>query len=240
MIKTSPVYELHAEEFNIKLAEALKKFPEFIIHEWSHFVKTGVSRIKPPTGDDFWFRRAASILRQAYVRRIVGVNRLKTRYGGKQNRGMKPEIFRRASGKIIRNILQQAEAAGLLEKYNEPGKRAGRKLTTKGKELLESIEGDKPQISDNSQKQEIKTEEQEAIAKENLSEKPITDTKIENLGEENKPITITKEDKEETLKSNNSQNDSSEEQEKSEQVDIDKKDNIEEHTKTKEPSEVKE
>jgi len=208
MIKTSPVYELHAEEFNIKLAEALKKFPEFEVPEWSYFVKTGVSRIKPPTGDDFWFRRAASILRQAYVRRIIGVNRLKTRYGGKQNRGMKPEIFRKASGKIIRNILQQAEAAGLLEKYNEPGKRAGRKLTAKGKELLDSIRGDKPitdtkeQISetpittiDNPQnisseeqersgksdidKDKMKEDIQEVNAKENLSKKPITDIDAE-------------------------------------------------------------
>ena len=103
---TSPVYELHAEEFNIKLAEALKQFPEFKVPEWSYFVKSGVSRIKPPTGDGFWFRRAASILRQAYVRRIIGVNRLKTRYGGKQNRGMKAEIVRRASGKISRNIIK--------------------------------------------------------------------------------------------------------------------------------------
>ena len=139
MIKISPVYELPAEEFNNKLANALKQIPEFEVPEWSLFVKSGVSRIKPPTGNNFWFKRAASILRQAYVRRIVGVNRLKTRYGGKYNRGMKPEVFRKASGKIIRVILQQAEAAGLLEKYNEPGKRAGRVLTIKGKEFLEGI-----------------------------------------------------------------------------------------------------
>jgi len=52
---------------------------------------------------------------------------------------VQPEIFRKGSGKIIRVILQQAEAAGLLEKINEPGKRAGRKLTDKGRELLEGL-----------------------------------------------------------------------------------------------------
>jgi len=138
-MKTSSVYELKADEYNTKLAEALKQIPEFKEPEWSLFVKSGVSKVKPPTNKDFWFKRAASILRQAYVRNIVGVNRLRTRYGSKQNRGMRPEIFKKASGKIIRVILQQAEAAGLLEKYNVPGKRAGRKLTAKGRELMEGI-----------------------------------------------------------------------------------------------------
>ena len=40
---------------------------------------------------------------------------------------------------MIRTILQQSEKAGLIEKYNESGKRAGRRLTNQGKELLEGI-----------------------------------------------------------------------------------------------------
>ena len=52
---------------------------------------------------------------------------------------MRPEKFRRASGKIIRTILQQSEKAGLLEKFIESGKRAGRRLTKQGKELMEDI-----------------------------------------------------------------------------------------------------
>ena len=78
-------------------------------------------------------------MRQAYVRGIVGVNRLKTRYGSKKNRGMQPEIFRKGSGKIVRVILQQAEAAGLIEKTGDDAKKAGRKLTDKGKELMEGL-----------------------------------------------------------------------------------------------------
>jgi len=138
-LENNPVYEMPANKYNEKLAEALKQIPEFKEPEWSLFVKSGVSRIKPPTNKDFWFKRAASILRQAYIRKVVGVNRLRTRYGSKQNRGMRPEKFKKASGKIIRTILQQGEKAGLLEKYNVSGKRAGRKLTAKGKELLEGI-----------------------------------------------------------------------------------------------------
>jgi len=138
-METSPVYSLNVAEYNKKLAEILKGFPEFKQPEWSFFVKSGVSKKRPPVDDDFWYKRSASILRQIYIRKVVGVNRLKTRYGGKQNRGMKPEIFKKASGKIIRTILQQAEAAGLIEKTHESGKRAGRRLTKKGNELMDGI-----------------------------------------------------------------------------------------------------
>lgn len=138
-LKMNPVYEIPANEYNIKLAEILKSLPEFKQPEWSFFVKTGISKDRPPQEDDFWFKRAASILRQIYINKVVGVNRLRTRYGSKKNRGMKPERFKKSSGKIIRVILQQAEGAGILEKHNIPGKRAGRKITDKGKELLEGV-----------------------------------------------------------------------------------------------------
>jgi small subunit ribosomal protein S19e len=138
-MEISIVYEMPADEYNQKLAEALKQIEEIKEPEWARFVKTGVSRKRPPQDKDFWFKRTASILRQIYVNKIVGVNRLKTRYGGKQNRGYKPEKFVRASGKMIRVMLQQAETSGLLEKSTESGKRSGRKLTDKGKELMEGI-----------------------------------------------------------------------------------------------------
>jgi len=141
MEKTSVVYSMPVGEYNSKLAEALKQIEEFKEPEWVGFVKTGVARKRPPQEKDFWHKRAASILRQIYVRRFVGVNRLKTRYGGRKNRGMRPEVFKKGSGKIIRVILQQTEKAGLIEKAEQTkGTRAGRKLTDKGKELMEGVE----------------------------------------------------------------------------------------------------
>ena len=138
-MKISAVYQLQANEYNEKLAQALKQLPEFKQPEWSLFVKTGIAKKRPPQEKDFWHKRAASILRQIYVHKTVGVNRLKTRYGSRKNRGMRPEVFRKASGKIIRTILQQAEKAELLTKSNEIGRRAGRVLTEKGKKLMEQI-----------------------------------------------------------------------------------------------------
>ena len=130
------VYDIPVGEYNTKLAEELKKIPEIQAPEWSYFVKTSVARSRPPA-EEFWHKRVASILKQIYIKGVVGVGRLRTRYGGRKNRGMRPEEFRKGSGKIIRLILQQAEKAGLLEKSE--GKKKGRKLTSKGRKLLEEI-----------------------------------------------------------------------------------------------------
>lgn len=124
-------------KYNKLLADALKSIPEFNKPEWLDFVKSGPHRQRPILDPDFWHKRAASILRQIYIKKIVGVQRLRTRYGGRKDRGMRPPIFQKASAKIIRMIMQQAESAGLIEKST--GKKAGRQLTNKGKELLEEI-----------------------------------------------------------------------------------------------------
>ena len=133
------VYEVSAEKFNEKLAEALQELEEFKMPEWAFFVKTSTARARPPQDNSFWYKRAASILRQAYIRGVIGVNRLKTKYGGRKNRGTKPAEFRRGSGKIIRVILQQSEKAGFLEKTQ--GKKKGRQLTKKGLAFLNEIAG---------------------------------------------------------------------------------------------------
>src|SRR3990167_6826563 len=135
---TMGVYDTNSQEYNLKLAEALKKVPEFKQPEWAEFVKTGPAKVRPIDEPDFWHKRAASILRQIYKNKIVGVNRLRTRYGSRKDRGFQPPEFRRAGGKIIRTILQQADKAGLTEKTitKIKGRRAGRQLTKKGKELL--------------------------------------------------------------------------------------------------------
>ena len=139
----NPVFELNAQEYNLKLAEALKKVPEIKKPEWAEYVKSGSAKERPIDDPDFWYKRAASILRQIYKRGIIGVNKLRTKYGSKKNRGYAPEEFRKGSGKIIRTILQQTDTAGLTEIAKEikgvRSKKPGRQLTKKGKEFMEGI-----------------------------------------------------------------------------------------------------
>ena len=150
------------------LAEALKMMEEFAVPEWAHFVKTGVSRERPPVDDDFWYVRAASILRQLYIKGVVGVGKLRNKYGSRKDRGGRPDKFVKSGGKIIRVILQQAEAAGLVEKVLRL--QHGRRLTVAGRELLDSIE----------------VEEKKGLNFENLSVKSVEiveqDTDEEDVG----------------------------------------------------------
>ena len=121
----------------------MKNVPEFKKPEWANFVKSGPAKSRPVDDQDFWYKRAASILRQVYRKKIVGVSRLRTRYGSKKNRGVRPEEFRKAGGKIIRVILQQSDKAGFTEiaqiVKGVKGKKPGRQLTDKGKRFLEEI-----------------------------------------------------------------------------------------------------
>jgi len=131
------IRSVNAGEYNLHLAEALKKVPDLKQPTWLDFVKTSAHKQRPTFEPDFYHKRAASILRQVSIRGVVGVSRLRSRYGGRKKRGMKPAVFMKSGGKIIRLLLQQLEAAGLLEKSKS--KQAGRQLTEKGKKLLESI-----------------------------------------------------------------------------------------------------
>ena len=128
------VRDVPATEFNNKLKEELKKFEEIKPPEWSRFAKSGVSRERPPIQHDFWYIRAASILRRVYLNEPIGIQRLRTFYGGRKRRGHKPAKFRKASGNIVRKVLLQLEAAGLLVKDKK-----GRKITPKGRKLLDKI-----------------------------------------------------------------------------------------------------
>lgn len=131
------IFSKDSEKFITALAEKLKGMPEFVVPEWVLLVKSGTSRQRPPVNSDFWFIRTASILRQLYIRGVVGVGKLRTKYGSRKDRGGCPAEFRKAGGKIIRLILQQSEKAGLVEKVNKF--QHGRKLSQKGKDLLDSI-----------------------------------------------------------------------------------------------------
>ncbi|MFH1211845.1 MAG: 30S ribosomal protein S19e [Candidatus Woesearchaeota archaeon] len=106
--------------------------------EWAHIVKTGTSKQKPPVRGDWWFVRAAAVLRAIWKLGPIGVSKLRVKYGGKKNNGYTPAHFRKGSGKIIRLILQQYEKEGLVKQVSVNG-RKGRALTQKGKELLTSM-----------------------------------------------------------------------------------------------------
>ena len=118
-----------------KTAEELKKRME--MPAWAKLVKTGVSRERPPGNSDWWYVRSASILRRAYIDGPIGTSRLRSYYGGLHRRGHKPAHFARASGKVIRVILQDLERLKLIENAAKPKK--GRIITAEGRKLMDKI-----------------------------------------------------------------------------------------------------
>ena len=115
------------------VAEELKKIIKQ--PEWTPYVKTGTSRQKPPADKEWFFTRAASVLRAVALKGPIGVEKLRTKYGGRKNRGYKPEKFYKGSGSVLRKALQELDKAGLTAQ-TQKGVHKGRIVTSKGTSLL--------------------------------------------------------------------------------------------------------
>jgi len=120
-----------------KLSEELKKNENIKPPEWSKYAKSGVSEERPPFQEDWWFLRSAAVLRKIYLNGPVGVQRLRTAFGGRRRRGHKPPHHRKAGGKAIRLIIQQLEKSGYVQKVEKP--KRGRIVTSKGQGLLNKV-----------------------------------------------------------------------------------------------------
>ena len=135
---TTP-YDVPASQFIEKLAKYLKdNIEEVQPPDWAHTAKTGSHVEKQPQNPNWWYTRSASILRKIYTHGPIGIERLRADYGGRKDFGVKPEHAVKAGGSHIRKILQQLEAAGFI---NIEGIK-GRKMSTKGRKLLQEIADD--------------------------------------------------------------------------------------------------
>lgn len=129
------IKDVRRQKLTEKLGEELKAIEEIQAPDWSHFVKTGSFKERPPDQSDWWYLRAGSILRRVFEQGPIGVSKLRSLYGGRENRGSSPEKSRKGSGKIIRTILQQLEDVELVTKTEDKG----RKISPGGMALLDQI-----------------------------------------------------------------------------------------------------
>lgn len=132
------IYDVNTNELLEKAAKELQKIDTMKMPEWASYVKTGVGKERPPERGDWWYTRAASVLRKIYMNGPIGVSKLRARYSAKRNRGHKPEKVLKGSGKIIRTILQQLEKSGFI-KFEEKGVHKGRVIAPKGKSFLDKL-----------------------------------------------------------------------------------------------------
>ena len=129
------VYDVPPEKLIAKAAAQLKQMDTIQAPEWAEFVKTGMHTEKAPVQPDWWFTRAASVLRKVYVMGPVGSSRLAAEYGGYVDRGSKPNRAVKGSRAIARRCLIQLEKSGLVAK----DKKNGRVITPKGQAFLDKM-----------------------------------------------------------------------------------------------------
>jgi small subunit ribosomal protein S19e len=100
------------------ISEELKSNDKvFIPPEWAEFVKLGVAQENAPEQrKDWWFIRVASI------------------FGGRKNRGSKPERTFKGSGAIIRHAIHQLEKGGYVSQATD-----GRIVTPAGRSFVDSM-----------------------------------------------------------------------------------------------------
>ncbi|MFQ5975208.1 MAG: 30S ribosomal protein S19e [Candidatus Hydrothermarchaeales archaeon] len=128
------VYDIPASSVIDKASKELKKLKEVKPPDWARFIKTGSGREKQPEQKDWWYTRAASILRKIYIGGPIGITRLSRKYGSKKNRGFKPEARRKGSGAITKTIIKQLESIDLIKTTKK-----GRSITPKGVSFLDKI-----------------------------------------------------------------------------------------------------
>lgn len=128
--------EVPADALIKRLGEYLKEnVKEVRPPPWGQLVKLGVHKENTPEDPDWWYIRAASILRKLAVSaEPIGLNTFSVIYGGLKRRGSAPPHFRRGARNHIRRILQQLERAGLVTKTPK-----GRTLTPRGQSLVSSV-----------------------------------------------------------------------------------------------------
>lgn len=174
------VYDVDQDKLVKELALKLKEDSKISMPEWAKFVKTGPNKERNPSFNEWWHFRAASILKKIYTHGPIGVAKLRTKYGGKKNMGVAPEKFVRASGKIIRVILQQLESAGYVKK-EEKNLHKGRKIAPKGTSLIDKVAGSMYQA----QSKKNKSSEESNVA--DKVEKNASTSKPEEKTSEQKP-----------------------------------------------------
>ena len=132
-------YDVPASQFIEKLAKYLREnVDEVQPPVWASMAKTGPHVEKPPQNSNWWYIRSASVLRKVYVHGPIGIEKLRADYGGRKDFGVKPEHAVKAGGSNIRKVLQQLEAAGLIQNVSPQG----RKMAPKGRKLLQEVAED--------------------------------------------------------------------------------------------------
>ena len=109
------VRDVAADKFIAAYADVLKNNDKFVVPKWVDLVKTGVNKELCPYDPDWYYIRAAAIVRKIYLREGTGVGSLKRRFGGNYRRGAAPDKHQDGAGGLIRTILLNLDKLNITE-----------------------------------------------------------------------------------------------------------------------------
>jgi small subunit ribosomal protein S19e len=141
--KGKTVLDVPANELINSVAMFFKEKNVIKLPKWSSLVKCSHANEIVPLNPDYMYYKAAAIARMLYITKskTVGVGSIRTMFGKKERRGAQPAKFMRASGKIIRVLLQQLKENKYVENYKNKDQDVsyGLVLTSNGRTELDKI-----------------------------------------------------------------------------------------------------
>ncbi|MDE1845858.1 MAG: 30S ribosomal protein S19e [Candidatus Micrarchaeota archaeon] len=129
-----------ANVFDVDGSALIKKTSEMLKDkgmakpEYTSFVKSGAGKERVPADPDFYFVRAASLLRQVYINGPVGIARMRTRYGTRKLHTIHRHHHFRSGGSVIKDAFDSLEKLNYVKKTPK-----GRVITPTGKSFLDKI-----------------------------------------------------------------------------------------------------
>ena len=129
------VNDINGPTFIKYFSRHLRRTGKMELPKWIDYVKTSCSRYNAPANPDWYYVRAASIIRRIYLTPGVGVGALRHMYGRLNRRTKGRPHHTPASGSIIRHIFHQLEKLQLVEKTPS----GGRRVTNAGRRDLDRI-----------------------------------------------------------------------------------------------------
>ena len=129
------VKDVDSQKLIVAYAAHLKRSGKLELPKWVDIVKTASYKELSPIDPDWFYVRVASLARQVYLHKGLGVGTLTKFHGGKKRRGNRPNHHASASGSVIRKALQALEKLRLVEVDSH----GGRKITQIGQQELDRI-----------------------------------------------------------------------------------------------------
>ncbi|MDP2437923.1 MAG: 40S ribosomal protein S19 [archaeon] len=129
------VKDVNPDAFVKAYAAHLKKSGTLELPKWVDLVKTGPHRENAPIDPDWYYIRAASVARRIYIRGGTGVGALTGVYGAASKGGVRCSHHQKAARGVIRSVIKQLEAQGILR----ASPKGGRSISSKGRKELDLI-----------------------------------------------------------------------------------------------------